>query len=155
MVHIFIEGELLDQYGDESVSIVSSVMDVSDVSKVTGDYSNIFTIPASKNNNRLFKHWYNASIDGGFDARTKVKGHIEIGGVPFKTGKWLLHDVSIKNGRVENYKINFNGDTANIKSTVGKDKLNTLDLSHLNHDYDAATVKTGFTSVDGAVAAYP
>ena len=62
MVNLFINGELLDQYKDESVDIVSSVLDVSDITKNTGDYSKSFTVPASKNNNRIFKHWYNASI---------------------------------------------------------------------------------------------
>ena len=53
MVNLFINGELLDQYADESVDIVSSVLDVSDITKNTGDYSKSFTVPASKNNNRL------------------------------------------------------------------------------------------------------
>ena len=52
MVNLFINGELLDQYKDESVDIVSSVLDVSDITKNTGDYSKSFTIPASKVNNR-------------------------------------------------------------------------------------------------------
>ena len=59
MVNLFINGELLDQYADESVDIVSSVLDVSDITKNTGDYSKSFTVPASKNNNRLFNiSWY-------------------------------------------------------------------------------------------------
>ena len=68
MVNIYVNGELLDQYKDEAVSIVSSVLDVSDITKNTGDYSKTFTVPASKNNNKIFKHWYNASIDNGFDS---------------------------------------------------------------------------------------
>ena len=108
MVNIYVNGELLDQYKDEAVSIVSSVLDVSDITKNTGDYSKTFTVPASvNNNNRLFKHWYNASIDNGFDSRTKVEGSIDIDGVPFKLGKWRLNKCNIVKGRLESYTINF------------------------------------------------
>ena len=78
MVNIYIQGQLLDQYDDEVIEITSSVLDVSDLTKNTGDFSKTFTIPASPTNNKHFQHWYNASIDDGFDARTKVDGHIDI-----------------------------------------------------------------------------
>ena len=119
MVNLFINGELLDQYADESVDIVSSVLDVSDITKNTGDYSKSFTVPASKNNNRLFKHWYKASIDNGFDARSKVEGSIDIDGVPFKLGKWRLNKCNIVKGRLESYTINFFGNLPNISDTIG------------------------------------
>ena len=45
MVNLYIEGQLIDQYSDESVEIVSSVLDVQDLNKNTGDYSKSFTIP--------------------------------------------------------------------------------------------------------------
>jgi len=53
MVNLYVNGELLDQYKDESVDIVSSVLDVGDITKNTGDYSKTFTVPASKNNNKI------------------------------------------------------------------------------------------------------
>lgn len=69
---LYIENEELDQTGEESVEVHSSVLDISDITKNTGDYTKTFTVPASKNNNRLFKHWYDANIDNTFDARKKV-----------------------------------------------------------------------------------
>ena len=51
MVNLFINGELLDQYADESVDIVSSVLDVSDITKNTGDYSKsclLYTSPSPR-----------------------------------------------------------------------------------------------------------
>ena len=98
MVNLYINGDLIDQYADESVEIVSSVLDVQDITKNTGDYSKSFTVPTSKRNNRVFKHWYNATIDGGFDARTRVNGTIDIDGVPFRSGKWLLRGVKMVKG---------------------------------------------------------
>jgi len=143
MVNLYIEGELIDQYADESVEIVSSVLDVQDITKNTGDYSKSFTIPTSKRNNKIFKHWYNASIDGGFDARTRVRGSIDIDGVPFKTGKWLLRSVKVIKGVPDSYVINFFGETASLGEILGKDILRDLDLSTYNHDYNVPTVQLG------------
>ena len=143
MVNLFINGELLDQYADESVDIVSSVLDVSDITKNTGDYSKSFTVPASKNNNRLFKHWYNASIDNGFDARSKVEGSIDIDGVPFKLGKWRLNKCNIVKGRLESYTINFFGNLPNISDTIGEDMLSDLVFPTLDHEWTSDNVIDG------------
>jgi hypothetical protein len=143
MVNLFINAELLDQYEDESVEIVSSVLDVSDITKNTGDYSKSFTVPASKVNNRIFKHWYNASIDNGFDARSKVEGSIDIDGVPFKIGKWRLNKCNIVKGRLESYTINFFGNLPNITDTIGEDMLSDLYFPTLDHDWTSDNVKLG------------
>ncbi len=143
MVNLYVNGELLDQYADESVDIVSSVLDVSDITKNTGDYSKSFTIPASKNNNKIFKHWYNASIDNGFDSRSKVDGSIDIDGVPFKLGKWRLNKCNIVKGRLESYTINFFGNLPNIKDTIGEDLLSDLSFPTLTHDWTSDNVKDG------------
>ena len=143
MVNLYVNGELLDQYKDESVDIVSSVLDAGDITKNTGDYSKSFTIPASKNNNKIFKHWYNASIDNGFDSRSKVEGSIDIDGVPFKIGKWRLNKCNIVKGRLESYTINFFGNLPNITDTIGEDLLSDLSFPTLDHDWTSDNVIDG------------
>ena len=143
MVNLYVNGELLDQYKDESVDIVSSVLDAGDITKNTGDYSKSFTIPASKNNNKIFKHWYNASIDNGFDSRSKVEGSIDIDGVPFKLGKWRLNKCNIVKGRLESYSINFFGNLPNISDTIGEDLLSDLSFPTLDHDWTSDNIIDG------------
>ena len=143
MVNLYIEGQLIDQYDDESVNIVSSVLDVQDITKNTGDYSKTFSVPTSKRNNKIFKHWYNATIDGGFDARTRVAGTIDIDGVPFRGGKWLLRGVKMVKGVADSYKINFFGETASLQELLGKDVLKDLDLSAFNHIYALGNIQDG------------
>ena len=145
MVNIYIQGQLLDQYDDEVIELTSSVLDVGDLTKNTGDFSKTFTIPASPNNNKHFKHWYNASIDDGFDARTKVEGHIDIDGVPFKTGKWRLSEAIFKDGVIDGYVINFFGNLPNIKDTIGDDLLSDINFVHHDHDWTGDVVKEGLT----------
>ena len=143
MVNIYIQGQLLDQYKDEVIEITSSVLDVSDLTKNTGDFSKTFTIPASPTNNKHFQHWYNASIDDGFDARTKVEGHIDIDGVPFKTGKWRLSEAIFKDGVVDGYIINFFGNLPNIKDTLGDDLLSDINFVKHDHQWNGANVMEG------------
>jgi hypothetical protein len=58
-------------FKDESVSITQSIQNVKDIAKVFTEFTKTFTLPASKTNNKIFKHYYNFDITGGFDARTK------------------------------------------------------------------------------------
>jgi hypothetical protein len=145
-VSIYIEGQKIDLFKDEGISIKSSVKDINDISKVYTDFSKSFTVPASKGNNSIFKHYYNADITGGYDARTSKDGTIEINERKFTQGKISLEKVSIDNGNILHYAIRFTGDTIKIKKDLGDDKLSSLDFTDLNHNFDSATVEAGATS---------
>lgn len=143
---LYIQGNRLDQYKDESVEVNSSVLDISDITKNTGDYTKTFTVPASKRNNSIFKHWYDANIDNSFDARIKVDGEIHLDGILFKMGRFRLGKVNVKKNKPDSYTINFFGNLVNLKDTLGKDELSSLDLSYFNHAYDSINIKNGLTS---------
>ena len=154
-VQVYIEGQRIDLFEDEGISITQGVQDVRDISKLFADFSQSFKVPASDNNNAIFKHYYNADIDGGFDARTRKLATIDVNTLDFKRGKIQLEDVEIKDNQPSMYKITFYGDTIKIKDLIGDDELFTLDwLSNFNHDYDEAQVELGLTegldfTVDG------
>ena len=145
IVDIYIGGDKLDLFEDENIEVKSSVADIQDITKNTTDYTKTFTVPASKENNKLFKHWYNATVDNSFDARVKVDGEIRMDGFLFRKGKFRLHKVALKNNAPYSYTINFWGNLLDLKDTLGKDYLSDLDLSAYDHDYDSATIKTGLT----------
>jgi hypothetical protein len=142
-VSIYIGNSKLDLYKDESISITSSVLNIEDVTKNTTDYTKSFTVPASDNNNQIFKHYYNADVDNTFDARIKADGRIELDGIPFRIGKFLLQKVKIKQGKPSSYTINFWGNLVSISDSVGKDYLSSLDLTAFNHEYNSENVKLG------------
>lgn len=156
-IQVFIEGQRLDLFKDEQVRVTQGVQNVKDISKLFADYSQSFTVPASSNNNAIFKHFYNASIDGGFDARTRKLATIDVNTLNFKRGKITLEDVKIKNGVPEFYRITFVGDVVKIKDLLGSDKLFDLDwLDNFDHDYSDTNVQTGLTTgidftVDGTL----
>lgn len=143
---IYIENNKLDLFKDETINLKSSVQDVNDITVNTTDYTKTFKVPASSNNNITFKHYYDASIDNTFDARTKVKARIEYDGIVFRHGKVTLNSVDVKNGMPSSYTIVFYGNLVNIKDKVKDDYLNVLDLSDFNHDYNSSNLYNGITT---------
>lgn len=143
---LYIGNDKLDLFKDESVELSSSVANINDITKNMTDYSKSFTVPATHNNNKIFKHYYNSNIDNSFDARIKHAGRIELYGFPFKTGKWSLNKVSVKQGRPSSYTINFVGNLVSLKDKLKNYELKDLNLSAYNHSYSPANVKTGLTS---------
>jgi len=141
---IYIGGTKVDQFKDESATVVSNVLDISNIEKNLGDYSKTFTVPASKNNNLLFKHWYNANIDNQFDARVKVDGRIDIDGMPFRIGAFRLAKVNVKNQKVSSYTLNFFGNFVSLKDILGEDELSDLTfLDNFSHDFIYDKVRQG------------
>ena len=108
-LQLYIEGQRVDMFSDESVTITQSIQNVKDISKIFTDFSKTFSLPASNTNNKIFKHYYNFDITGGFDARKKKSATIELNNLPFKDGKIKLEGVDLKNNKPHTYKITFFG----------------------------------------------
>ena len=60
-------------FKDESVSITQSIQNVKDIAKVFTEFTKTFTLPASKTNNKIFKHYYEFDIVDGFDRDWETK----------------------------------------------------------------------------------
>ena len=105
-----VEGDFqqVDLFEDETISVTSKIQDIRDISKVFTDFSQSFTLPASKKNNKIFKHFYNYYIsEGAFDARKKLEAVLEINYIPFRRGKVFLNGVKMKNNKPYAYNITF------------------------------------------------
>lgn len=83
-LQLFISDTRVDLFKDESVSITQTIQNIKDIAKIFTEFTQTFTIPASKTNNILFKHYYNFDISNTFDARNKVAGEIQLNNIPFK-----------------------------------------------------------------------
>jgi hypothetical protein len=155
-LYIYVDGiaKRIELFEDEKISVTSSVQDIADVSKAKTDFTQSFTIPASTTNNEIFKHWYESSLDGGFDHRVKYNGYIEIDTRTFREGAFALNDVKYKDNMVDSYSIVFYGKAKNIKDILKEDKLANLDFSSLNHTYGATEVINRITSNSYGVS-YP
>ena len=126
ITQLYIDGQRVDMFDDVGISITDTIKDVRDISKVFTEYSQTFSLPASKTNNKLFKHYYNNDIQNGFDARIRVPANIELNSIPFRNGYIKLEGVDLKNNTAHTYRITFFGNTISLKNLLGDDLLSSL-----------------------------
>jgi len=154
-VQIYIEGERLELFDDETIQVTSSVQNVQDIAKVFTDFSQSFTVPGSEHNNKIFQHFYENAIDTTLDYQVRKSARIEIDLIPFRTGKIQLEKSNVKKGKVESYTITFYGDVRTLQDYFGEDKLAVLDYSAYTHTYSGSEIQTRITSNSSYDVRYP
>ena len=139
-VQIYIEGERLELFNDEKISVNSTVQNIADISKVFTDFSQSFTVPATPHNNAIFEHFYANETNGTLNYHLRRDAFIEIDLNSFRTGKIQLEKSEIKNLATDSYTITFYGDVTTLKDRFGEDKLSQLDYSAYTHPYTGGEV---------------
>ena len=147
-VDLYIDGTRADAFKDESITLNLSVQNIQDIGTVFGEFSQTFSLPATKVNNGIFKHYYNVDVVGGFDANVRVDSFIEVDTILFREGVLELEGLQFKNGEPYSYNVTFFGKTASLKDQLGEDQLTDLDLSTYDHTYNDFNIKAG---LDGYV----
>ena len=133
----------LELFKDESVSITDTIQNVKDPAKIFAPFSQQFSIPASKHNNKFFKHYYNSEIENSFDARFQGDGLIQLNGIDYKIGKLRLTSVELKNNVAYSYKLVFTGETVEFKQILAENELSSLIYpDDLNFEYTSDFVKS-------------
>ena len=158
MIEIYIGSERLDTFKDEDVNMKLSLQNVKDISKLFIDYTQNFQVPASKTNNSVFKHYYNADISGGFQASLRQDATMFLNKELFREGSIELMSVDMKNGKPSAYEIVFFSAGVNLKDLFGEDELTDLDLSAYDHPYDGNVIRgamEGTTPLHSGNVIYP
>jgi len=151
-VDLYIDGTRADAFNDESITLNLSVQNIQDIGKVFGEFSQTFSLPATKVNNGIFSHYYNVDIVGGFDANIRVDAFIEVNTILFREGVVELEGLQFKNGEPYSYNVTFYGKTASLKDEFGEDQLTDLDLSDYDHTYNDVNIKNGLDSYVGGTS---
>lgn len=155
-LQLYIEDERVDLFEDESIVVTDSIKDLKDITKIYTAFSQQFNLPASKTNNKIFKHYYDYDIINGYDARVRKNAILKVNGSDYKIGKIQLNSVDLKDNKPYSYKVVFYGNTVTLKDLLGDDKLEDLDLSAYDHDYDGTNQIDGIeTELFAGVIKYP
>ena len=133
----------IELFKDESVELTQAIQDIRDIKKVFTDFTKTFSVPASKNNNKVFQHFYNYNILD-FDARKKFDAILYLNHNPFKKGKIKLEGSSLLLNKPHTYRLTFFGSTVNLPDLVGDDYLSALRMitSDFTLTYTDANIKT-------------
>ena len=135
------EYDRVELFNDEKISVTSSVQNINDISKTLSDYSQTFTVPATKNNNAIFKYWYENSLYTQFSTLKKADAYIELDTIPFRVGKIQLESCDLKNGQAQSYSITFIGSLGNLKDKFAGLFLKDLPTTDFDVLYTANIVK--------------
>ena len=151
-VQVYIEGQRLDLFNDETISVTSKQQDVQDISKVFTDFSQSFSVPSTPNNDAIFSHFYNSDVGDLqdvstiFDANQRRDAFIEIDLTTFRRGKIQLEKAEIKDNQAYSYQITFYGDITSLKDKFNDDKLTNLTyLRSYGHAYTATEIRNRIT----------
>ena len=147
----------LELFKDESVSITDTIQNVKDPAKIFAPFSQQFSVPASKNNNRFFKHYYDSEIQNSYDARFQGDALIQLNGSNYKIGKLKLTSVELKNNVAYSYKLVFTGETVEFKELLSGNELSSLIYPEsLDFVYNNDFVKSKFIgSAEGDDLIFP
>lgn len=138
----------LDLFDYETIDITNSIQDVREIGKVFTDFSKEFDVPASNNNNKVFKHYYNPDVQG-FDARFKLDALIKIDGVDYRKGKISLLGANLHNDMAKSYQIVFYGETVALSDILGDYTLRDLtgtSVSNYDFEYTKDSIRDGLSS---------
>ena len=136
----------IDLFKDEDISINLTSKNISDISKVFAEFTQGFSVPASPANNTIFTHWYDATVDGLFNANKRISAYIEINTLPFKYGVIQLDSCKLKGGQVSSYELTFFNKVVNLSDSMGDLELKDLDLTAYDHSYNEANVVSGMNT---------
>jgi len=136
----------IDLFKDEDISINLTSKNISDISKVFAEFTQGFSVPASPANNTIFTHWYDATVDGLFNANKRISAYIEINTLPFKYGVIQLDSCKLKGGQVSSYELTFFNKVVNLSDSMGDLELKDLNLTAFDHSYNEANVVSGMNT---------
>ena len=67
--------DLVDMFGNETIQLTSTIQNVRDIGRVFTDFTQSFTVPATPQNNKIFRHFYNYHITNSYFTNTSNKAY--------------------------------------------------------------------------------
>ena len=131
----------LDLYETDPIKLTLSAEEISDIPVVNSSFSKEFRIPATQNNSKVFKWWYEVNtVD--FDITQRIVAEIYVDGEFYKSGHIRIQGAFI-NEQTSNIDLSvvFFGETRDFASQIGEINLNQLSLTALDHILTLETIE--------------
>jgi len=158
MVRIQLSTGFLDVKEGTSFPLNFQVGDIRDISQRKGNFSKTITLVGSKNNNDLLNHYYDVNIQAGtFNINAVTTCSVIQDGIPVMEDASLqltaIKKTQLTDGYEEHveYEVLVKDSKADFFTAINNLELTDIDLSDLNHTYDAFNVVNRFnnTVADG------
>lgn len=131
----------MDLSEDIDAPVTFNVADVRDPSKRNATYSKTIIIPGTKDNNKVFGHIFEIGSDSTFNPNRKVQAIVLQDGLEVFKGIAQLKLINrnmngFSNYDLISYEVVLFGRIADIIYQLGDSKLEDLDFSEFDHNYD-------------------
>ena len=151
-VQLYIQGQRVELFQDEIISLTQSIQNIKDPATIFTGFTQEFSLPATRETNKLFKHYYNFDVTGGYDGRVKTVARIELNSKPFQLGKIRLQSVEMKDNVAYAYKVVFIGNLVELKDAISEDELSDLSwLDNFQRTFSMTDIKTSLQDSTGSV----
>ena len=127
------------------LSMNFTISDGKELESRFGDFSKTFEVPATKNNNRLFRHIYRADIVNNKNVFALKDCRILVDGINFFTGKIQIKG-SIQDKNPKSYSCVITGGNATWVSLIKNKNLCDLEFANTStQTFDYTTIENSFT----------
>ena len=124
----------LDMYGDTDINVIFNITDIREPESIKSNYSQEFTIPATKANNQFFEGMlYNGYYPNKFNPNIKINAQLYGDTSIIIDGYLQITDIIKNQNDIDAYKVVLYGEIASVFNSLNGLQLRDLDLSEYNH----------------------
>ena len=150
MVELIVNGQPLDLYPNEVVSLVLAVNDMASIESREGNYSNKFKVPSTATNNKIFGYANEINFISEFKPTKSSDARIAISGLDVEYGVIQVEDY---NEEDSSFSVSFFSGNTEWIDLIGSGNLSDLNLEKYNHVWNTANIAASFTNTEGYI--YP
>ena len=143
-LELYVDDKRVELFKDEEITITQSIKNIQKVETVFADYTQDFSVPASKENQKIFRHLDRGDVANSLDVRQRTSADILLNGILFKRGYVIFREAQVVDGKTISYKLYFVGGLGHLKTKIGDLKINQLDYN-LAEFQDYESVKEGLS----------
>ena len=146
-----IVGELdITDHSDFPLAMTFQISDFKSLTSTSGDYSKTFKIPATKNNNKIFKNIYIPNIDVDNEVTSKKPCRIMVNNLYSKVGLIKINGVSGYGENPSHYDCVFFGSNLSWAADMEDTYMNDIDWGSdgIGLTYNKASIMTTWNDVD-------
>lgn len=128
--------------GDAELNLVFQIADIREPDKKQSNFSYPFTIPGTKNNNKIFQQIFeNGFSSFQYNPNKKLDAQIILNGNEFFRGDLQLNKINKEDNKLISYEVTIYGKIPSFFDTINDFELGDLiDLSDYNHQYTRTNV---------------
>lgn len=134
------------------INLNYSIDDVRNIEKKNGNFSKTFTVPGTKNNNKIFGYLFNVNSNfSQFNPNLRVDAVLLENSSPLIKGYLQLKGIrklsqTDLEGNLIKYEIILFDDSIDFFQQLGDKELTDLELSAYTHTYDRTTIENSWTT---------